>query len=218
MNKAIDHKGIEYDSLSDMCEAYSVSTTVFLKRYEAGWSVESSLTKPSEKGVEIDHKGKEYNSLSELCETYTIPPEEFLKRINAGWTVEEALTIAVTTQFKKNLSATDHKGVKYETTAKMCEAYSIPYSVYTSRINNLKWSLERALTTPVMTSPRKKKVKDHKGIEYESVYDMCEAYGILYSAYLYRIKKGWSLEKALTVQGKRKEKKKETKYGYVKIN
>ena len=45
-------------------------------------------------------------------------------------------------------------------------------------------------------------IKDHLGIEYKSVKEMCEHYKVKVSTYYYRIKVGYSLEQALTITGK----------------
>ena len=47
--------------------------------------------------------------------------------------------------------------------------------------------------------PEKKKCKDHLGNEFDSISSMCDHYHISKSAYRFRIKNGWSIEKALTV-------------------
>lgn len=46
--------------------------------------------------------------------------------------------------------------------------------------------------------PKRKKCTDHLSNEFLSLIDMCNCYEIHPSAYLYRRKLGWSLEKALT--------------------
>lgn len=40
--------------------------------------------------------------------------------------------------------------------------------------------------------------KDHKGIEYEDEHEMCKAYNVNYETYKRRLKRGVTLEKALT--------------------
>ena len=39
--------------------------------------------------------------------------------------------------------------------------------------------------------------KDHLGYSYDSIYEMCEHYGISYETYSYRKRLGWSLKKIL---------------------
>lgn len=46
----------------------------------------------------------------------------------------------------------------------------------------------------------KKKIKDHEGTEFPSITALCEYYGIERKTFCQRIKRGWSLEDALTVE------------------
>jgi len=92
----------------------------------------------------------------------------------------------------------DHKGKKYPTIRAMAKAYHIPDPTLRARIR-YGWTLEEALTTPVLREPViRKTVRDHHGTEYASIKKMSDAYGISYQAVLDRLKRGWDTEKALT--------------------
>lgn len=88
----------------------------------------------------------------------------------------------------------DHLGNVYKSIKDMCDFYSISTNTYRNRINNLGWSLEKALTEPLTYA-----CEDHLGNKYTSERDMCKAYQIDYGAFWTRTRDmGWSLEKALT--------------------
>lgn len=92
----------------------------------------------------------------------------------------------------------DHLGNEYVSIEEMCSAYGIKSSAYWWRITN-GWSIEKALTTDKQKpSFAKKKSIDHLGNEYDSIKEMCAAYGINHKVYWARIKQGWSLKDALT--------------------
>lgn len=65
---------------------------------------------------------------------------------------------------------------------------------------SLGWSLERALTTPVMDdgSWSSRECADHLGESFPSVNAMCAAWGVRRDVFNSRIKRGWTLEKALS--------------------
>lgn len=45
--KVVDHLGNRYKSKAAMAEAYGISRSLFIKREEAGWSLEKALTTPA---------------------------------------------------------------------------------------------------------------------------------------------------------------------------
>ena len=70
---------------------------------------------------------------------------------------------------------------------------NIPREVYYSRLK-LGWDKEKAKTTPVRKIG---KVCDHKGNEFTNQKEMLRHYGISQSQFLWRKKRGWSLERCL---------------------
>ena len=69
MISCLDHFGVEYNSINEMCRHYNISSETFSYRIKSGWSLQEALegrkvirTKPSR-----DHLGTIYNSLEEMC-------------------------------------------------------------------------------------------------------------------------------------------------------
>lgn len=93
----------------------------------------------------------------------------------------------------------DHLGNTYNTFSEMCMVYKIGVDTVRFRLG-LNWSLKDALETPVseQNKPKKFRCKDHNNKMYDSVSEMCIAYGVTRTLYLYRLKKGWTQEDALT--------------------
>ena len=91
---AVDHLGNEYESVSEMCRAYSIDASIYRLRIESGLSIGQALTKPlnPHRIAVTDHLGNKYRSITEMCKYYSINVSVYRIRIARGWTVEEALT------------------------------------------------------------------------------------------------------------------------------
>lgn len=92
-----------------------------------------------------EFQGVRYNSITEMCDAFGILPETYNRRLKVyGWSMEKALT----TPAKKNggVAYYDHKGTRFKSFSKMCEAYGKSRKTVKYRLDN-NWNLERALTT-----------------------------------------------------------------------
>ena len=209
--KIIDHLGNEYPTKAAMYKFYNIKKTTFEKRIGLGWTLEAALTTPAGTNCKkvYDHLGNEYLSQAAMCKFYNIKSSVFLNRIELGWTLEAALTTPVKTSNRRrkngHIKVYDHLGHEYPSQTAMCKFYGIKQCSFLSRIKN-GWTLEAALTTPIINTPariaRKKgfsKVYDHLGNEYPSQAAMCKFYGIVRNTFVKRIALGWTLEEALTV-------------------
>ena len=151
-----------------------------------------------------DHLGNEYRSVSEMCRQYNICRTVFNCRIKNGWTLEKALTAPPVRNQKKEKPVRerkvvyDHLGNEYSSVFRMCQHYGVDRQTYKIRINK-GWTMEKALTAAPYTGPRiHKRVTDHLGNEYDTTLEMCRTYGIRTGTFSSRLKRGWSLEDALT--------------------
>lgn len=99
---------------------------------------------------------------------------------------------------------TDHQGRKFKTCAEMCDFWGVDLDVYRCRVHSLKWTKERALTTPVKTRVRMKlPTVDHQGRSFESFEQLARHYTMCPNTLKHRLKKGMSLEEALTMPVRR---------------
>lgn len=196
----IDHKGVQYGSVTEMCDAYGVRVATYKYRRERGWDVEQALTTPlnsgpiappKEKGVlHFDHKGNGYHSKAEMCKAYGISLYTFKKRQADGLSLQDSLELPVIKE--RSFTFKDHNGVEYENLKEMCAAWNISVHTYQKRVSK-GYSLEKALTEPDDSVA----VTDHNGNSYPTIQSMCAAYGISVSLYTSRIKRGKSIEEAL---------------------
>ena len=90
----------------------------------------------------------------------------------------------------------DHLGNEFPSIGEMCRHYQINQSTFNDRIKK-GWSMEKALTAPLKPGYEISSA-DHLGNKFSSTKEMCECYSISPTVFCDRIKKGWSLEKALT--------------------
>lgn len=117
-----------------------------------------------------------------------------------------------TTSVPETEPCTDHLGNAHQSMLDMCDAYGIdPSRLHVDSGRNR--SLEEALADPVKTQPDhcaghlRKGCTDHTGRRFESVPAMCRAWNVSPGTYHVRIKKGMSLEEALTTNIKVREEK-----------
>lgn len=204
-----DHLGNHFKSVSAMTKHWGISRTTYLSRINMGWSVEKALTftireESRPKGGAVDHLGNKFKSRSQMLKYWGISPATYYNRTHKeGLSMEEALTkpIAKTFSFQE---VTDHLGNKYRSLSLMARTYGIKPITLRDRLER-GWSIREALTTPVDTSTLRKtvnvkgiKVQDHKGVWYNSYYELAKAYGLTISTLYGRlVRLGWSIEKAL---------------------
>lgn len=147
-----------------------------------------------------DHLGVTYESISDMARAWNIPPKRLLYRLSKNIPIEQALTMSTEDIKSSKLQCQDHLGNVYPSKRAMCEAYGITTSIFFSRMGNLKWSLEKSLTTPLVEVPETSiAITDHLGQEFPSINAMCKHWKVARSTFRLRTeKKGWSVERALT--------------------
>lgn len=99
---------------------------------------------------------------------------------------------------------TDHQGRKFKTCTEMCEFWGVDLDAFRCRVHSLKWTKERALTTPVKTRIRRKlPTTDHQGRSFENFEQLARHYTMCPDTLKKRLKRGLSLEEALTMPTRR---------------
>lgn len=94
----------------------------------------------------------------------------------------------------------DYQGNHFDSFKEMAEAYDMPVQQLRARLN-LGWELKKALTTPFRScKPHKyyNEYIDHLGNKYKTLKSMLEKYNTNIQLYTWRIRHGWSIERALT--------------------
>lgn len=99
---------------------------------------------------------------------------------------------------------TDHQGRKFKSCEDMCDFWGVDLENYNVRVHSLKWSKERALTTPVKARTKiKLPTVDHQGRIFESFEQLARHYAMCPNTLKHRLKNGMSLEQALTTPARR---------------
>lgn len=192
LDNAVDHKGQQFKSKSQMCDYWHINPATYQSRIDAGWSKERALTDPVP-GIDItqDHLHNSFESEEQLCKHYKISGQTLHKRLNKKWSLEKALTTPVKHKVQKRIIK-DHLGNEFESLVKLAEYWNIPYS----RVKNglkLKWSIEKILKTP----PRNE-ITDHLGNTFENKIELCKYWQISRSVLKNRLADGYTLQDALT--------------------
>lgn len=149
-----------------------------------------------------DHLGNSYESVKQMAKAYQLPYKTVHMRLKRGWSIEKTLTSPVQ---NVNKTCMDHEGRTFKSVKDMVKYYGISEKAFHSRLHN-GWSLKDSLTIPLIhdrtmrrnLSATNKGVSDHLGNNYPSETLMVKHYKIPLSTYRERIKKGWSMQKALT--------------------
>jgi len=145
--------------------------------------------------LKVEYNGKFYSGYPSLAKDLGIHYSAIYKGLSKGLTIDEIV------KNHKPRSVKDHLGTQFDTTKDMLERWGIPRDSYNRRLSK-GWSLEEALTIPLMNVNGYKRCKDHLGNEYASKGDMLKNYGVKPITFTKRIGRGWTLEEALT--GKRR--------------
>ena len=188
-----DFKGNEFNTQKDMLEYYGIRPYEYKRRIKEGWSQEKALCTPDPDSQCADHIGRVFNSIAHMCKQYGIDLEVYKDRRKLGYSIEEALSIEEDESDRSKYECVDHTGFGFNSVKDMCLYYEVDVNNYKPR-RKTGWTVGRALVKELNnTSKNKHKVvvKDHLNREYDSVKDLCEAYGIPYEIFYSRAKNKW---------------------------
>ena len=100
----------------------------------------------------------------------------------------------------------DHLGKRFGSLIEMAAFYDIQPPTLRHRLRSGHYTVEQALTclkrAPVT---RTEPLRDHKGTVYGSLFEMAVDWDVDIGTLRARLRKGWSLERALTVKGRRRQ-------------
>ena len=189
-----DHKGNEFVTVDEMCKFHNISKRQYMINIRNNCTLEQALTSVTKKEKCKDHLGNEYKSINEMCRAYNTTKTTLRSRIELGWTLREILE---NPSKKCNYSkAKDHKGQEFNCIKDMCKAYKISEHTFKHRRQQMKMSLEEALTGGNMHIVT---CKDHTGREFGSIFEMCLYWNVKMSTYYGRHNKlKWDDKKTLT--------------------
>ena len=146
--------------------------------------------------VKVDHLGNKFRSVGEMLDYWGISLRVYNRRKDRGWSLERVLTTPV----RENRTAQeciDFKGKRFPSIKSMVKEYGVPEASLMYHIRKGKTTAE-ALKHLLTKGKANRKVIDHKGNSFSSNTEMAKYYNVPRNTFSNRIKRGWSLEEALT--------------------
>ena len=190
-----DHLGNIYPSVQAMCKAWGVIPGTYRRRREQGMDVETALEAPNLSCIPTRVDGKDYPSIAAAARDHAVDPTVAGARLQKGVPVDEAF------RPPERHTVRGPDGRVYTNLDGLCEAYGISYSTYRRNVGE-GMSLLDALTTKRGPAHRPLPSVDHTGRKFPTFAAMCEEWGRMPMTVRYRLRIGWTLEKALTRKGR----------------
>lgn len=144
----------------------------------------------------VDHLGNHYQSLGDMAMQYSMSLSTLSGRLHRGYSVRKALTTPVR-ETRRGTIYLDHLGNTFKSFRDMAEYYNINHIVLRRRLDG-GMSLEDALLTPLSKTREGIPSVDHLGNRFKSVSALAKNYGISLCGLTLRLKRGMTLEEALT--------------------
>ena len=207
-NRVEDHLGNVYPNFKAMCEKWDRSPVRAKYCLDMGGSLYEALEgsynyplreeKINKKQINVtinkektirtiivkDHLGNSFDSFDLMCKYYGLKPHTVRNRIRKyNYTLEKALTKKVLRNEKDEIDL-------------LCKEYNRPVRLVKLKLKEGVFTLEELLSNTEIT---RDSVKDHLGNIYKSKGEMCKYYGLTTATLKDRLKKGESLEDALTI-------------------
>lgn len=126
-----DHLGMEYDSITELCNHYGISTRLYYDRLSRGFSQKQAL------GLEEKKKKKLYTK-EELLYLYNLTDKQIDLALNTGLSGQQIRLLSL------GRLSIDHEGNIYNSFNDMCKAWNKNTSTVKSRLKR-GFSLTEAL-------------------------------------------------------------------------
>ena len=217
-------EGKEYINIPSLAAEYQLNSNTIFKRFERGKRGNDLIPKnkrknykppvPGVKKYKYYIEGKRFNSKPEMCKHFGVNYSTYRRRIENGLSVEEALGIVkvpdrrrVNKKNKENLKASEVdlvvNGKRFESISALAREYNMKDVTLRTRILKQHLSPEEAVSRPI--EKKEKFNLNIDGIQYESIAELAKAYDLKPYIIYQRIKKGYSVEEAVTKPTKGKK-------------
>lgn len=203
--KVLEYKGKVYKSQLEFVKEYGFSRTYFVKCLDKGMSLDEIVSNYRNfKDGRVDHLGKEFKTEKEMAKHWGISLEVYKGRRRSGWSLEKSLTTP-TRSVREPVKYRDFKGRVFSSAKSMAKEYKVSSTTLLRMLDGGKSTEEvtHFLSQRVAQTRRGVTCSDHLGNSFPTKSEMLAHWGISKSTFDGRLRRGWSLEEALT--GKRKE-------------
>jgi transposase-like protein len=207
----------EYQTLArcyrDNKDVAKVSLSTFVKRVGSGDSIEEALTEKAVVSFRGSHivEGVEYKNLPSIARAYGINEATIYRRYYNGKRGDDLVPPKkrrnyVPPEPKKPANQIEIGGVTYKSIPDACRTVGIKHHTYKNR-RRKGCTPEQCLGIEPVIDGRKARAKtiEYKG-ELLTFNDIEKRFGLYSSTFLGRLKRGWSIEKALTTKSTHKNK------------
>ena len=200
--KMIGPDGKEYKSITDLVEKYGCNYNTVFSRIKRGLALEDVLSKErllehSGKKI-IGPDGKEYKSITALAKAYGCNYDIVRRRLKKGFSVEDAISKSKFANKREVEKFVGPDGKEFKSLRALTKAYEYNYDTVRRRLKK-GISLEDALSKErISRKPTDKKFIAPDGKEYGSIKALAKAYGCNYDTVQRRLKKGFSVEDAIS--------------------
>lgn len=196
-----DHRGILYENLGEMLQAYCAPKEVFNKRQSKLLPMEYCLTGrevPTD-GKVYDHVGRPYDSVEQMCLTYGVSCYIFIKRLESGCSVGEALSISsyeegagsfIDCSLDYTVKVTDFAGNVFKNYKEACAFWCLDISSYTRYVLP-SGCLD--ITVKLLASVK----VEIRGRKYKNYREFCKKNGSDLETFLQYRGEGYSIEDSL---------------------
>lgn len=209
-NKLImDNKGNEFDTFEEMCNYHGMCSRTYYRLHKKGKTMTEIF---NDKHIIIDKYGNRFKSVNQFCNFYGIRHSQYQYHISKGRTVDDIVNIVEARRYahinkiepvlQKSGKRIEFEDKQFDSIKSLCHAYNV-------KLNTFYRRKERGFTLEECIYGRHKKsnddqhkskhiVYDHLGNEFKNTYDMCEHYGVNFSTFRARKRKGLPLDKCLS--------------------
>lgn len=153
--------GKSYYGLGQLSDAFGVhELTIGVRMRRQGWTLREAVgvdpapPRPRREGKEITFRGKTFSSETEMCHHYGVCNNVFRQRYHRnGWTLEEALEVRPRGKSRPNSVEVTVDGKTFSTISAASDYFGINRETVSSRLH-YGWTLEEALTTPLVPNDK----------------------------------------------------------------
>lgn len=198
--KVLEYKGKVYKSQLEFVKEYGFSRTYFLKCLDKGMSLDEIVSNYRNfKEGRVDHLGKEFKTEREMAKHWGISLEVYKGRRRSGWSLEKSLTTP-TRLVREPVKYKDFKGRVFSSAKSMAKEYKVSSTTLLRMLDGGKSTEEvtHFLSQRVVQRRRGITCSDHLGNSYPTKSEMLAHWGMSKSTFDGRLRRGWSLEEALT--------------------
>lgn len=196
------YKGKTYSSMAHISREFGIPNSTLSKRIRQGYSIEDAIKGKSYNkynAIEVEYKGKKYKSINSLALNLDIRSDYIYGRLKRGLTIDDS--ISEITELRKlnklrdgsrmnDLKAQDNKihvwNKTFNTLREIEKDYGLDSGSIVSHVG---------IEELIVESMEKKVNSDHK--KYKSITKLSRHYGIQPDNVHQRLKKGWTLTRAV---------------------